>query len=279
MKQDTGASGSGQEPTVLVYVDESEMPVCLEHEPCPDLGRIPSSTCRRIYLYGVGAAVFETSTDLDELAARLESLKVSISVRSGIATSRRMKKFVSDGWHATDDTPEFADPLVQELDVAGVFKGHACYFLTEEKQGNATDVYARLSLALARNLAARYRGQTVEFVFEAGGLPQRDAEEVIRAAGAPDDTNVRLETKGNVLLAVADYLLYAALKYAARTEQLCPGAECDIEHRVPVASDLIYGDDAAPLPFGHVGANERWHKLYYAFARSMSAAVRIAPPA
>ena len=132
---------------VSIYLDESEVTVCLEHDPCPNDGRAAGPKCRRMYLNGVGAALFESPDDRGELASHLGLLKSRIAARSGVATSRPMRRFVRDGWHATDDPPEFADPFIQELDLDGVFKGHVRYSLTPDKLANHRREQSRLFLA------------------------------------------------------------------------------------------------------------------------------------
>jgi hypothetical protein len=259
---------------VAIFLDESLVTICLSHEPCGNRGREPGPDCDRRYIYGVGAAVFESSGDADAFRARLGSVRTRIRARSGIANARRMARFARDGWHATDDTPEFADPLIAEIDTDGVFKGHVRYALSKAAIANADDLYDRLFIWLLRALFKRYEGQSVHVIFEASGKSLTMLREVAASAGASTDTIVDEQGKGDVLLAMADYLLYATLNYIGRAEQVCKSVTCSIDHNPPIAAELTFDRFGSPLAVGHVKTDDRWHKMYYAFASNMSSVVR-----
>lgn len=259
---------------VSVYLDESAMNVCMVHQPCEARGSKPGPNCDRRYIYGVGAAVFELGIDAEGFRDRLDHIWTRIRARSGISTSTRMTTFAIDGWHATEDLPEFADPLIEEIDTDGVFKGHVRYIVSEVPAENVDDLYDTLFVWLLRSLFQRYPRQELSVVFEVSGKSLADIRKLVDSAGAPNGTTVGIQGKGDHLLALADYLLFASLKYAGRTEQLCNSNPCALDHRPPIATDLRFDGKGSPLPTGHVGPEDRWHKLYYAFVRNMSSAVK-----
>ena len=258
-----------------VFLDESAMFVCMVHEPCKFRGRKAGPECRREYVYGVGAAVFESSVDAEGFRASLEIVRTRIRARNGVSTGKRMASFTTGGWHATQDLPEFADPLIQEIDTDGAFKGHVRYVESSVEAADIENLYRNLFMALLRSLFKRYSGRDIALIFEESGNTLADLRSLIKAAGAPTGASVRIEEKGDHLLALADYLLFATLKYVGRTKQLCDSTTCAQDHCPPIAAELWFDRDGAPLAKGHVPPDDRWHKMYYAFVRNMSSAVEV----
>lgn len=265
---------------VVIYLDESTVVVCRAHSPCEWDGKATGGhDCDRLYLYGVGACAFESPADRNLLQQRLGVLRERITSRNGLAMSRRAARFARDGWHATEDLPEYADPLLFEIDIGSDFKGHVRFTAS----GTALvgkllmDVYLGLTQQLAHVLNQRYRRHsTVRFVFEAGGVPLVELKRAI--PNSVDGVNrviLSEEGKGNDLLALADYLLYGSLKYASINAK-CRDSECETSHRVPAGERLIYDAAGAPRAAGHVGRDDRFHRFYFAFARNMSSVHEVA---
>lgn len=260
-----------------VHLDESAVAVCVAHEPCEFDGKaVASQTCDRLYLYGVGASVIETSEDRGSLASRLSELRITVAARNGVATSRRMVRFRRDGWHATDDQPEFADPLIQELDLYSPHKGHVRFVIFNSPQ-DIRLVYHALFVNLLTAIISRYRYATsLSIVFEASSeTTEADCQDIVTRARGGGRVLVARESKGSDLLAVADYLLYAAMKYAARNVRLCALRPCGQIHRLPIGSTLSFDADGNPQAAGHVPKDDQWHKRYFAFVRGMSSFVEI----
>ncbi|WDG17468.1 hypothetical protein [Microbacterium sp. Clip185] len=212
---------------------------------------------------------------------RLASLRREIDARNGLSAGTRTARFRDSGWHATEDLPDYAEPLIHELDLGGTFKGHVRYARSSApiSGGNLYDLYDRLFVAVARDLILRYRAApSCSLTFEADGSPSSRYERIVAAAGAGDGNPVALavQPKGDNLLAVADYLLFATLKYIARGVQLCPDeARCPETHGAPIASALSLDPEGSFEATGHVTKADRWHRRYYAVARNMSSVVRL----
>lgn len=263
---------------VSVHLDESAVAVCVTHERCEADGKAAGTpTCERLYVYGVGASVIETNEDREFLATRLSDLRVAVAARNGVSTSRRMVRFRRDGWHATDDQPEFADPLIAELDLYSPHKGHVRFVIFDSPQ-QVEPVYEALFLHLLTAIISRYRHATsLSIVFEASnGATEEGCRRIVKRAGGEEQVVVERRSKGSDLLAVADYLLYAAIQYAARNAQLCSMRSCGDEHRLPIGSTVAFDENGSPLATGHVPKDDRWHKRYFAFVRGMSSFVEVA---
>ncbi len=260
-----------------IFLDESAVSVCRVHEPCDEVSRAESA-CELRFLVGVGACVVESDVDADASRVRLARVRERIEVRTGIASARRMKTFVRDGWHATDDLPEFADPLLEEIDTDGMFKGHVRYVVLTAAPTHVDDLFDYLFRRLLNHVLARYQlAESVDVVFErAGGRTLSSYERLVDARWAR--ARVSMWPKGDNMLSLADYLLFATLRYAARAEQLCPGEECAIAHVLPVAATAEFDASGAPLAVGHVHKDDRWHKMYFGFLRAMSSVVRLRSP-
>jgi hypothetical protein len=259
---------------VSIFLDESAVSVCRVHEPCDERAR-RESACDLRYLVGVGACVVESDLDESTGRARLARIRERVAVRTGIASARRMKSFVRDGWHATDDLPEFADPLLEEIDTDGMFKGHVRYVVLSDPPTDIDDLYDHLYRQLLNHVLARYRvSESVDVVFEqAGGRTLASYERLINARWT--NTRVIAQSKGDNILALADYLLFATMRYAARAEQLCPGAGCVDTHVPPIAAIADFDAAGTPLAVGHVQKDDRWHKMYFSFLRLMSSVVKL----
>lgn len=189
-----------------------------------------------------------------------------------------MPRFAKYGWHATDDLPEFADPLIEEIDTDASFKGHARIIISNSKPSNETALYDHLFGELLKHLIRRYReDEHVRVIFEgAGGRSIADYQRIVGEGIA--NVSVETQAKGGNLLALADYLLYATIQYVARVAQVCKDPRCQQLHTPPVASSLNYDSTGRPIPSGHLSKDDRWHKLYFAFARSMSSIVILRSP-
>src|SRR5690606_19728298 len=111
-------------------LDESVVNVCLSHQRCRHIGRMPSDECDWRWIYGVGAAIYESIEDLIDLRQRLSGVREGILLRTGIEDAPRMPGFRAHGWHATKDGAEFAEPLLSELDRGATFKGHVRFIVT-----------------------------------------------------------------------------------------------------------------------------------------------------
>ncbi|MGN6127900.1 MAG: hypothetical protein ACTHON_15170 [Humibacter sp.] len=216
--------------------------------------------------------------DDDAGRIRLARIRERIEVRTGVASARRMKTFVRDGWHATDDLPEFADPLLEEIDTDGMFKGHVRYVVLTAAPTDIDDLYDYLFRRLLNHVLARYQlAESVDVVFErAGGRTLPSYERLVDARWA--NTRVSVLPKGDNMLALADYLLFATLRYAARAEQLCPDQECADAHVPPVAANAEFDAVGTPIAVGHVHKDDRWHKMYFGFLRAMSSVIRLRSP-
>lgn len=263
---------------VSVHLDESAVAVCVVHEPCEADGKaIGTPTCERLYVYGVGASVIETSEDREYLASKLSDLRVTVAARNGVSTSRRMVRFRRDGWHATDDQPEFADPLIRELDLYSPHKGHVRYAVFESPQ-QVEPAYEALFVHVLTAIISRYKHATsLSIVFEASsGMTEEGCRRIVKLAGGGEEVMVERQPKGSDLLAVADYLLYSAIQYAARNAQICALRQCGQNHVLPIGSTVAFDGNGSPKAAGHVSKDDRWHKLYFAFVRGMSSLVEVA---
>ncbi|WP_230115693.1 hypothetical protein [Microbacterium oxydans] len=258
---------------VTVFLDESTVEVCATHDTCPKKGALGADDCSMLYLHGVGASVFETHDDRTHVLNKLGAIKSSIAVRGGVSSSKRMGKFVAGGWHATEDLPEFADPLILEVDLNSVHKGHVRYIVSDRKLDTSL-VYHDLFIRVLRPIITRYsQATTIEITFERSD-DMRDAEcrSIVDAAGG-SGIKVSRQPKGSDLLAIADYLLFASMRYAGRNEQLCARGGCKTKHKMPIGATVRFNSEAKLLPEGHVGVEDRWHKLYFSFVRGMSSFV------
>ncbi|MGN7969913.1 hypothetical protein [Microbacterium sp. 22296] len=190
-----------------------------------------------------------------------------------------MATFVRDGWHATEDLPEFADPLLEEIDTDGMFKGHVRFAVLKAPPSDVDGLYNYLFGRLLTHVLMRYKSAgRVDVIFEqGGGKTLADYQQLVN----PRLTNVlvTMQPKGDNLLALADYLLFATMRYAARAEQLCPGEACADSHLPPVAAAANFDAFGSPVAVGHVQQDDRWHKMYFGFLRAMSSVVRLRPPA
>lgn len=159
---------------VSMKLDESVVNVCLAHQRCPQIGRTPSVDCDWRWIYGVGVAVYESIEDLLELRQRLSVVREGILARTGIEDAPRMPGFRAHGWHATKDGPEFAEPLLNELDRGATFKGHVRFIVTAIALTSTQkdQVFDSLFIELLRVLMPRYRAhELIDIVFEADQSP------------------------------------------------------------------------------------------------------------
>lgn len=219
--------------------------------------------------------MFEAEDDIERTEEALTRVRARVAARNGVASSRGMSDFERYGWHATNDLPEFAEPLIEEIDTDGAFKGHVRFAVMDAPATDAAGVYDHLFAQLLAHLLMRYRGSTeVEVIFERD--KGRTLESYTRLVEEKwENATVIAIPKGDNLLALADYLLYAAMNYAARAEQICDEQSCEDSHLPPTASALRYDHLGSPLAVGHLGKDDRWHKRYYAFVRVMSSVVRL----
>lgn len=276
----TSESSEEAVASTFVFLDESMVQACLAHSKCEFSGKSTAGpTCVRRYLYGVGACVFESHDDLDVSAARLTELHQLVAARNGVMGSRRSKSFGRDGWHATDDLPEFQDPFIFDADQSGSFKGHVRYTVRSGRV-HGTDLenlYRKLFVSLLTGVLRRYgHDQRLQFVFETDGTTDAEYHQmVLDAGGPPGSFTATGSPKGDVHLAVADYLLYATMQYLARVEELCGGNDCRVAHGAPVGNQLAFDRNGAVMTSGHVLQSERWHRMYFAFAKNMSSVVLV----
>lgn len=263
---------------VSVKLDESVFTICLAHERCNQVHRSPSNECAPLWIYGVGAAVYESLDDLANLRDRLTRVREMILARTGIEDAPRMPGFRAHGWHATKDGTEFADPLLTELDRGATFKGHVRYVTTASvlDAGQKEQVFDSLFAALLRSLMPRYRSSaSIDIVFEADQSPPSRYDAIIRQARPRGHINVSVEAKGDSGLAMADYLLYATLQYLARVMERCQLDDCGVAHRPPIAQDVSY-DVAGSLELaGHLTGGDYALRMYKTFVRNMSSVVEL----
>lgn len=263
---------------VYIKLDESVVPVCLAHDGCSHLGGRPTSECDRRWIYGVGAAVYESIDDVVSLRDRLHRVRETILVRTGIEDAPRMPGFRAHGWHATKDGPEFADPLLTELDRGANFKGHVRYVVSAVELSGQTKEHAfnLLFTALLRVVMLRYRSfDRIDIVFEADQSPRTRYARIIEQASPVGPVDVQVEPKGDSALAMADYLLYAALKYLARGMERCQVGGCDVSHRPPTADEISYSAAGAVELSGHLNGADYVLRMYKSFVRSMSSVVEL----
>lgn len=263
---------------VYMKLDESVVNVCLAHEGCSSLGRSPSTECDWRWIYGVGVAVYESLEDLLDLRRRLSIVREAILARTGIEDAPRMPGFRAHGWHATKDGPEFADPLLSELDRGATFKGHVRYVVTAfALNGRQKDqVFDSLFVELLRVLMVRYRSfEQIDVVFEADQSPPSRYNAIIQQTRPAGAVAVRAEPKGDSGLAMADYLLYATLRYVARVMERCQVEGCDIPHRPPDANAISYSAEGMVELTGHLAGGDYALRMYKTFARNMSSILEL----
>jgi len=201
-----------------------------------------------------------------------------ILARTGIEDAPRMPGFRAHGWHATKDGPEFADPLLTELDRGASFKGHVRYVVsTVELSGPMKErVFDRMFVALLRVVLLRYRAfECIDIVFEADQSPRSRHAAIIEQARPAGAVEVRVEPKGDSALAMADYLLYAALKYVARVMERCQSDTCDVGHCPLSANEVSYSASGSVELSGHLTGRDYALRMYKAFVRSMSSVVEL----
>lgn len=265
---------------VSIKLDESTVIVCRTHQACSFNGRAATPEgCDRRWIYGVGAAVFEEAADLEDLSVRLSNVRESILVRTGIEGSRRLRDFTERGWHATADSVEFAEPLLIEMDRGATFKGHVRYCVSDTALASSAQVrvFDYLFQEVLRVLLVRYKnfGQ-IHIAFEDDQSPFSRYEKIVATAGHKTvSATVTTEKKGDAALAMADYLLYSALKYLARTMEVCNQTDCGVSHQVPVSSDVSYNEDGTFRVNGHLDGKEHAYRRYAAFVRSMSSVLNL----
>lgn len=265
--------------TVWVKLDESLVFRCAAHPSCSYNGRGPvPDSCTLIWIYGVGAAVYELDEDLNSVRERLGRLKARLLSRENMQFTRRYQKFSKKGWHATEDGPEFSVPFVSELDDGAGFKGHIRYAVVDRVLTSTEQIetYDTLFAHLLRALGSRYRDSPIDLVFERDESSASRYDEIVRRAGLEfEDVSYADESKGDPAIAVADYLLYAALNFVAESIAVCVQSRCMQRHDVPIAATLTFDSRGrAHLP-GHLDAQSRYYRLYTTFVRHMSSAVRV----
>lgn len=217
-------------------------------------------------------------THLASLRDRLKTVRETILTRTAIEDSPRMPGFKAHGWHATKDGPEFADPLLTELDRGASFKGHIRYVVSsvELNGSQKARVFDLLFGALLRAVLLRYRAfEGIDIVFEADQSPRSRYVGIVDGARPTGAVDVRVEPKGDSALAMADYLLYAALKYLARVMERCQSEVCDLGHRPPIANEVLYSAAGAVELVGHLDGRDYALRMYKAFVRSMSSVVEL----
>ncbi|GLK16327.1 hypothetical protein [Herbiconiux flava] len=261
---------------VYLKLDESVVNVCKTHQRCSRLGGSPSAECDWRWIIGVGVAVYESFQDLDDLRQRLDVVRAEILSRTGIEDAPRMAGFRSHGWHATKDGAEFAEPLLAELDRGATFKGHVRYLVSSvaldaTKKNQAFDA---LFVSLLRVLMQRYRTwEQIDVVFEADQSPPSRYESIIAKARPGANVTVSAAPKGDAGLAMADYLLYATLKYVARVVECCQVQGCPVSHLPPNANSLTYSDEGGVQIEGHLTGGDYALRMYKTFVRNMSSVV------
>ena len=263
---------------VSMKLDESVVNVCLAHQRCPQIGRTPSVDCDWRWIYGVGVAVYESIEDLLELRQRLSVVREGILARTGIEDAPRMPGFRGHGCHATKDGPEFAEPLLNELDRGATFKGHVRFIvpaiaLTSTQKDQ---VFDSLFIELLRVLMPRYRAhELIDIVFEADQSPLSRYEAIIAQTRPGTDVAVGTEPKGDSGLAMADYLLYATLKYVARVMECCQLEGCEVPHNPPEANSVDYSPEGGVELAGHLTGGDHALRMYKTFVRNMSSVIEL----
>lgn len=263
---------------VSMKLDESVVNVCLAHQRCPQIGRTPSVDCDWRWIYGVGVAVYESIEDLLELRQRLSVVREGILARTGIEDAPRMPGFRAHGWHATKDGPEFAEPLLNELDRGATFKGHVCFIVTAIALTSTQkdQVFDSLFIELLRVLMPRYRAhELIDIVFEADQSPLSRYEAIIAQTRPGTDVAVGTEPKGDSGLAMADYLLYATLKYVARVMECCQLEGCEVPHNPPEANSVDYSPEGGVELAGHLTGGDHALRMYKTFVRNMSSVIEL----
>ncbi|MGG7508589.1 hypothetical protein [Plantibacter sp. YIM 135249] len=268
------------EIVVSLKLDESLVVVCLTHVRCKYAGRATAQAdCDRRWIYGVAAVAYETLQDLHDLRASLNLIRNSILLRSGIESSRRISDFKTRGWHATDDGPEFSEPLLAALDSNSSFKGHVRFAISDEMLDSTLSLamYDFLFVRLLSSVLNRYREfGKIDVVFEDDQSPLSRYEGLVQAAHPlTDHVTVHTEGKGDPALAVADYLLYASLKFVGSTLQHCQVTNCLTQHDLPMADDIEYDKDGRFTVMGHLTARDYSFRVYSSFVRAMSSAVQL----
>lgn len=263
---------------VSMKLDESVVNVCLAHQRCPQIGRTPSVDCDWRWIYGVGVAVYESIEDLLELRQRLSVVREGILARTGIEDAPRMPGFRAHGWHATKDGPEFAEPLLNELDRGATFKGHVRFIVTAIALTSTQkdQVFDSLFIELLRVLTPRYRAhELIDIVFEADQSPLSRYEAIIAQTRPGTDVAVGTEPKGDSGLAMADYLLYATLKYVARVMECCQLEGCEVPHNPPEANSVDYSPEGGVELAGHLTGGDHALRMYKTFVRNMSSVIEL----
>ncbi|MGM1018492.1 MAG: hypothetical protein ACQEW8_13240 [Actinomycetota bacterium] len=259
-------------------LDESVVNVCVAHQRCQHIGRSPSAECDWRWIYRVGVAVYESIDDLLDLRLRLSNVREEILARTGVEDAPRMPGFRAHGWHATKDGPEFAEPLLNELDRGATFKGHVRYIvtavaLTSTQKDQAFDA---LFIELLRVLMPRYRSyEHIDIVFEADQSPPSRYEAIIEQARPSNTVSVSAEPKGDSGLAMADYLLYATLKYVARVMECCGSESCNVPHNPPDANSVDYSPDGVVELVSHLTGSDYALRMYKTFVRNMSSVFEV----
>lgn len=259
-------------------LDESVVNVCLAHQPCRHIGKRPSAECDWRWIYGVGVAIYESVGDLLDLRQRLSVVREGILARTGIEDAPRMPGFRAHGWHATKDGYEFAEPLLNELDRGATYKGHVRY-VTANRALNGTQkdqAFDSLFVELLRVLMPRYRSyEQIDVVFEADQSPRSRYEAIIEKARPVTNAVVSAEPKGDTALAMADYLLYATLKYVACVMQCCQLEGCDVPHNPPDANSIDYSPHGAVELAGHLTGADYELRMYKTFVRNISSVLEL----
>ena len=189
-----------------------------------------------------------------------------------------MPGFRAHGWHATKDGPEFAEPLLVELDRGSTFKGHVRYAISpialdaEQKDHVFDYLFAHLLHVVMR----RYRScDLLDLVFEADQSPPARYDRIIEQSRPLTTVKVRTEPKGDSGLAMADYLLFATLKYVARVMEYCQTPKCDVPHSPPTANSVTYSPDGAIEVQSHLTSRDHAFRMYKTFVRTVSSSVEV----
>ncbi|WP_454115795.1 hypothetical protein [Microbacterium aurum] len=209
---------------------------------------------------------------------RLAQVRDGILARTGIEDAPRMSGFRAHGWHATKDGHEFAEPLLVELDRAAAFKGHVRYVISShELTSDEKDrVFNSLFVGVLRVSFSRYRSsELTDIVFEDDQSPRSRYDVIVQRAQPSGEVRVSVEPKGDSALAMADYLLYATLKYVARVLEQCKTDNCGISHRPPISTEVSYDATGAIEMPGHLTASDFAFRMYKTFVRSMSSVLEV----
>ena len=165
-----------------------------------------------------------------------------------------------------------------ELDRGATYKGHVRYVTTKlPLNGTQKDqAFDSLFVELLRVLMPRYRSwEQIDIVFEADQSPLSRYEAIIEQARPVTKVAVSAEPKGDSGLAVADYLLYATLKYVARVMECCQVEGCDVPHHPADANSVDYSPDGVVELAGHLTGGDHALRMYKTFVRNMSSIIEL----